>query len=150
MDQVAIGLVLSISTNCLIVLTGTSGRAGLTIHELTTQEKGARCCCAKFSHSPKTTKFYQLAYCSLNGNLSLALDAEMLKEAEDISTLLFSRPDSRRAARALEAWLKEKSGRCTRSEMSGFSRKLESGELGFKFTRTNFYRGICTDTSPLG
>lgn len=74
----------------------------------------------------------------------LAFDAEKLKsdDAEDISSLLFPRHDSRRASQALLDWFKEKGGRCTKSELSEFSRRLESGEMGFKFSRRNFYAGI--------
>ena len=41
----------------------------------------------------------------------LALDAEKVKETGDTATLLFSRQDSRRAARALVGWLQEKKRR---------------------------------------
>jgi hypothetical protein len=78
----------------------------------------------------------------LNGISTLSFDAEKLKGTEDISTLLFSRQDSRRAGRALVDWLKRKGGSCTQREMSKFSWRLENGELGFRFSRRNFYAGI--------
>jgi hypothetical protein len=76
------------------------------------------------------------------GFSTLSFDAEKLKGTEDISRLLFSRQDSRRAGRALVDWLKRKGGSCTQREMSEFSWRLENGELGFKFSRRNFYGGI--------
>jgi len=80
----------------------------------------------------------------------LALDAEKVNGTENTATLLFARQDSRKAAQALVDWLKEKKGRCNRAEMSAFSRRLESGELGFRFSRTNFYRGILHRFLALG
>ena len=64
----------------------------------------------------------------------LALDAEKVKEARDTATLLFSRQDSRRAARALVGWLQEKKRRLGKPWCLVPARerwwRVETGRLG--------------------
>ena len=55
---------------------------------------------------------------------------------------LFYRKDSRKAASALMVELQAKGGRCTVKEMSEFAKKLQKGELGFKYSRVNFYKMV--------
>src|SRR5450759_2966731 len=69
---------------------------------------------------------------------------------EDFASLLFSRDDSRRAARAFIRWLKSKDGRCSKEEMSHFSHELASGTVGARLSRTNFYKTILGKFLELG
>lgn len=78
----------------------------------------------------------------------LAVSVEKLGKG-DVVALLFSRKDSRRAARALLAWLKGKGGRCSKEEMSRFAHGLEAGEP-CRFSRTNFYRSVLRRFLDLG
>jgi hypothetical protein len=84
------------------------------------------------------------------GIFTLSFDAEKLRRAEDISTLLFSRQDSRQAGQALVDRLKQRGGSCTQRDMSEFGWRLENGELGFKFSRRNFYAGVLHRYLSLG
>ena len=69
---------------------------------------------------------------------------------EDIAGMLFSRKDSRDAARAFMNWLKGRGGKCTKSEMNSFSHVLASGKLGYRLSRTNFYKTILHRFIELG
>lgn len=64
--------------------------------------------------------------------------------------MLFTREDSRQAARTFLRWLRSKQGRCTKSEMSTFSHELAAGKRGARFSRTNFYAGILARFMDLG
>ena len=70
------------------------------------------------------------------GKKNLAVDRE-----EPFTAWLFFRKDSQRAADALLGELRAK-GRLTEKEMSQFVRKLESGDMGFRFSKNNFYRKV--------
>ena len=68
----------------------------------------------------------------------LSASLERVSE-EDFASLLFSREDSRLAARAFIGWLKQKNdGRCSKEEMSRFSHELAAGIDGARLTRANF------------
>jgi hypothetical protein len=71
-------------------------------------------------------------------------------EREAFADYLFYRKDSRRAASALMAELQVNGGRCTAREMSHFAKKLEAGELGFKFSKVNFYKMVLGAFLKLG
>ena len=60
---------------------------------------------------------------------------------ESFTAWLFFRKDSQRAADALLDELRMK-GRLTEREMSRFVRNLEAGDLGFRFSKNNFYKKI--------
>ena len=60
---------------------------------------------------------------------------------EPFTAWLFFRKDSQRAADALLDELRAK-GRLTKKEVSRFVKKLESGDLGFRFSKTNFYKKV--------
>ena len=64
--------------------------------------------------------------------------------------MIFTRADSRQAARAFLQWLKSRKGRCTKVEMSAFAYELAAGKRGPKFSRTNFYAGILRRFVELG
>lgn len=59
--------------------------------------------------------FYTLGphFAKVSGSGLLSVSVEKLRTG-DVVSLLFSRKDSQRAARALLAWLKEKGGRCSK------------------------------------
>jgi len=64
--------------------------------------------------------------------------------------MLFSRDDTRAAARAFLERLRGRKGRLTKTEMSEFSQDLASGRLGVKLSRTNFYRTVLSNFTDLG
>ncbi len=68
----------------------------------------------------------------------------------DIISMLFTRQDSRLAARVFLDWLKGKGGRCSKEEMSRFSHELASGKLRARLSRTNFYKGLLHHFLDLG
>jgi len=68
---------------------------------------------------------------------------------EPFTAWLFFRKDSERAGEALMNELRAK-GRLTEKEMSEFVRKLESGDLGFRFSKNNFYRNVLRTFLNLG
>ena len=69
---------------------------------------------------------------------------------EDLTDLIFTHNDSRKAARVFLDWLKGKGGRCTKEEMSQFSHILASGKLSCRLSRTNFYKTILNRLIGLG
>ncbi len=68
---------------------------------------------------------------------------------EPFTAWLFFRKDSQMAADALLDELRAK-GRLTEKEMSGFVRKLEAGDLGFRFSKDNFYKKVLRTFLSLG
>ena len=60
---------------------------------------------------------------------------------EPFTAWFFFRKDSQKAADALLEELRAK-GRMSEKEMSRFVKKLEAGELGFRFSKNNFYRKV--------
>jgi hypothetical protein len=68
---------------------------------------------------------------------------------EPFATFLFFHKSSQRAANALLEELRAK-GRLTEKEMSQFAKRLETKELGFKFSKTNFYRKVLKTFLELG
>ena len=70
-------------------------------------------------------------------------------DKEPFTAWLFFRKDSQRAADALLNELRAK-GRLTEKEMSQFVRKLELGDLGFRFSKNNFYRKVLRTFLNLG
>lgn len=79
----------------------------------------------------------------------LSASLERVSE-EDFASLLFIREDSRLAARAFIAWLKERGGRATKAEMSQFSYRLADGIGAARLTRANFYKTILGRFLDLG
>lgn len=69
--------------------------------------------------------------------------------SEPFTAFLFFRADSRRAADALIKELRTK-GKMTEKEMSRFARRLEAGEMGFRFSRHNFYSSVLKTLMDLG
>lgn len=74
----------------------------------------------------------------------IVVDAE-----EPFTAWLFFRKDSQRAAGALLDELRAK-GRLAEKEMSLFVRKLEAGDLGFRFSKNNFYKKVLKTFLNLG
>jgi hypothetical protein len=68
---------------------------------------------------------------------------------EPFTAWLFFRKDSQRAADALLDELRAK-GRLTKKEMSQFAWKLEAGDLGFRFSKVNFYKKVLRTFLDLG
>ncbi len=68
---------------------------------------------------------------------------------ESFSYWLFFRKDSRRAGDALIEELRRRK-KLTEPEMSQFAHRLDRGELGFRFSRTNFYRKVLRTFVDLG
>ena len=62
-------------------------------------------------------------------------------EGKPFSYWFFFREDSRKAADALIDQLRTK-GRISEREMSRFASTLETGKLGLRFSKQNFYRGV--------
>jgi hypothetical protein len=60
----------------------------------------------------------------------------------DVVGSLFHTKRSGTAARLFLAWFRQKRGRATKSEVSGFANELASGSLGFRYGRTTFYRDV--------
>jgi hypothetical protein len=79
-----------------------------------------------------------------------SLSRLQIDRSEPFTSFLFFRGDSRQAADALLGQLKARDGRLTRKEMARFANDLESGRLGFKFSRTNFYHGVLGTFLNLG
>ncbi len=71
------------------------------------------------------------------------------KEPLPFTAWIFFRKDSQRTADALLDELRAK-GRLTKKEMSQFVRRLESGDLGFRFSKNNFYRNVLGTFLKLG
>ncbi len=59
---------------------------------------------------------------------------------EDIVNILFSREDSRKAARLFLGWLGDRQGRCSKPEMNEFSHVLASDKV---LSRTNRELILC-------
>jgi len=78
------------------------------------------------------------------GNSRLRVD-----RTEPFLAFVFFRKDSRRAGEALLTELRAK-GRMTEKEMSQFVKRLAAGDLGFRFSKTNFYKGILGRYLDLG
>ena len=76
----------------------------------------------------------------------LSVSLEKVGE-EDLVDILFSRDDSRRAARLFLGWLRDRHGRCSKPEMSRFSHVLASSKV---LSRTNFCRTILHRSMNLG
>jgi len=76
----------------------------------------------------------------------LSVSLEKVGE-EDIVDILFTREDSRRAARLFLGWLKDRQGRCSKPEMNEFSHTLASDKV---LSRTNFYKTILHRFMVLG
>jgi hypothetical protein len=69
---------------------------------------------------------------------------------KDLVDMLFAREDSKGAARAFLRWLRERHGRCTSQEMSRFADELQSGRLGCRLSRVNFYGTVLRRFVDLG
>ncbi|MDG6945959.1 MAG: hypothetical protein JRM91_04795 [Nitrososphaerota archaeon] len=69
---------------------------------------------------------------------------------KDIVEMLFARRDSRDAARTFLRWLREGGGRRTGQEMSRFADELQSGRLGCRLSRVNFYGTVLRRFVELG
>jgi len=69
---------------------------------------------------------------------------------KELTEMLFARQDSRRAAKAFLGWLKERQSRCTCQEMSRFADELQSGRLGCRLSRMNFYGTVLKRFLDLG
>jgi hypothetical protein len=83
------------------------------------------------------------------GSKLLSASLERVGE-EDFAGLLFSREDSRLAARVFISWLKSNNGRCSKEDMSRFSYELAAGIDGARLARTNFYKTILARFIELG
>ena len=70
-------------------------------------------------------------------------------ELESITSLLFYHERTQKAAGVLLNKLRT-SKRLTQPEMHELAKKLDSGELGVKIRRTNFYRGVLGPLVNLG
>ena len=75
---------------------------------------------------------------------------EQVLTEKDVVKMLFKHQDSVKAAREFVDWLKSKDGVCSHSEMNQFSRRLASGELNSRLSRTNFYKTILHRFLDLG
>jgi hypothetical protein len=60
----------------------------------------------------------------------------------DLVGVLFHTEREREAARLFLDWFRARHGRATKRIMSDFGHRLESGELGFRYGRTTFYKYI--------
>jgi hypothetical protein len=60
----------------------------------------------------------------------------------DVVSMLFSRGDTRIAAKAFLKWFRQSGGKVTKRQLSNFSYELASGTLGCRLSRTNFYKTI--------
>jgi hypothetical protein len=79
----------------------------------------------------------------------LSVILEGVKE-KDLVSMLFSREDSRAAARAFVVWLRGKGGRCSKAELSRFTYELDAGRVGARLSRTNFYKTVLGRFLDLG
>jgi hypothetical protein len=84
---------------------------------------------------------------SLNG---ISLSLPPIDRSEPFTAFLFFRKDSSRAGEALLAELRAKGGKLTRKEMGEFVKKLESGKMGFRFSKDNFYKRVLRTFVQLG
>jgi len=69
----------------------------------------------------------------------LSVNLEKVGE-EDVVNILFSREDSRRAARLFLGWLRDRQGRCSKPEMNQFNHTLASDRV---LSRTNRELRLC-------
>jgi hypothetical protein len=60
------------------------------------------------------------------------------EDADAVGVLLHTRRE-KEAARLFLDWFRQRGGRATRSEVSGFANALSSGKWGFRYGRTTFY-----------
>jgi len=85
--------------------------------------------------------------------VQVARKARLVNAPEgDFPTLLFSRPQSRRACRLFLSWLKKNGSEASRHEISQFGWDLEGGliDSGFRYARKNFYTTILKRLVDLG
>ena len=73
----------------------------------------------------------------------------VVSREETFTFWLFFREDSRRAADALLDEPRAK-GNLTPRDMGGFVKRLEAGDLGFRFSKDNFYKKVLGTLLNLG